>query len=68
MNEETINELKAELEALKRSNPLWGKKWFATGASFTQGDFSNSAEQNFIFEDGKYAGKKRRTVREHTSL
>ena len=59
MNEETINELKAELEALKRSNPLWGKKWFATGDSFTQGDFSNSAEQNFIFEDGKYAGKKK---------
>ena len=51
-----INELRAEIEALKRSNSLWGKKWFATGDSFTEGDFSHSAKQDFIFADGKYAG------------
>lgn len=58
MNEE-IKQLKEELEALKRANPLWGKKWFATGDSFTEGDFSHSAKEDYIFEDGKYKGKKK---------
>lgn len=63
---ETIEELNAkiaglsgEIEALKRSNPLWGKKWFATGDSFTEGDFSHSAKEDFIFESGRFAGKKK---------
>lgn len=32
--------LKEELEQLKRSNPLWGKKYYACGDSFTEGDFT----------------------------
>ncbi len=54
-----LDKLEAEVGSLRRSNPLWGKKWFATGDSFTEGDFSGSAKQDFIFESGKYAGKKK---------
>lgn len=38
MNEQ---ELLKEIEALKRSNVLWGKSLVACGDSFTEGDFTN---------------------------
>lgn len=54
-----LEQLENEVKTLKRSNVLWGKKWFATGDSFTEGDFSSSANEDYIFESGKYAGKKK---------
>lgn len=54
-----IDDLENELNRLKKSNILWGKKWFATGDSFTEGDFSNAATADHIIESGMYAGKKK---------
>lgn len=51
----------AEIEALRqqvnlaaKSNVLWGRKWFATGDSFTSG---GSAEDDKYFTDEPYMGK-----------
>lgn len=40
------------VEALKASNPLWGKKWVACGDSFTEGDFSGAADSDWKDADG----------------
>lgn len=37
--------LEASLEAVKTGNVLWGKKYFATGDSFTEGDFSGWTDE-----------------------
>ncbi len=55
---EHLESLEAEVAALRASNVLWGKKWFATGDSFTEGDFNHSAKEDYILREGKYAGKK----------
>lgn len=48
-------QLKAEIEALKRSNPLWGKKYYACGDSFTEGDFSGyTAPDGFRKEESPF--------------
>lgn len=39
-------DLESTVEALKAGNVLWGKKYFATGDSFTQGDFSGWTDEN----------------------
>lgn len=58
-----ISELEEELSALQAltdgydpsiGNVLYGKKWFATGDSFTSG---GSVEDDKYFTDGPYAGK-----------
>ena len=41
------------VEALKASNPLWGKKWVACGDSFTEGDFNGAADSDWKDADGK---------------
>lgn len=38
-------------------NALTGKKWVACGDSFTEGAYSDSPTDDYIFEDGLYAGK-----------
>ena len=40
------SDLEAEVEALQAGNVLWGKKYFATGDSFTQGDFTGWVDEN----------------------
>lgn len=49
-----IEELKEQLTLAAQSNVLWGKKWFATGDSFTSG---GSAEDDKYFTDEPYMGK-----------
>lgn len=53
---ELVDAQKEELEALRRSNVLWGKTWFATGDSFTEGDYRNAPN-----DDWKLEGNKRKT-------
>ena len=38
-------------------NVLDGKKWAVCGDSFSNGDFSNALENDYIFEDGPYKGE-----------
>lgn len=55
--EEQAGQITALTEALTKvqeSNVLWGKKWFATGDSFTSG---GSVEDDKYFTDGPYEGK-----------
>ena len=47
------------IEELERANVLWEKKWVACGDSFTEGDFTNAWESDYVFEDGLYAGQKK---------
>lgn len=42
------------VQAEAAGNILWGKKWFATGDSFTSG---GSVEEDKYFTDGSYKGK-----------
>lgn len=49
-----IEELRQQVELAAKSNVLWGKKWFATGDSFTSG---GSAEDDKYFTDEPYKGK-----------
>jgi lysophospholipase L1-like esterase len=51
---ETIEALRQQMDLAARSNVLWGKKWFATGDSFTSG---GSAEDDKYFTDEPYQGK-----------
>ena len=44
--QERCTELETAAEALKSANVLWGKKYFATGDSFTEGDFSGWTDEN----------------------
>ena len=41
---EEIAALRAEVDALKRANVLWGKKWVACGDSLTEGDYSKACQ------------------------
>ena len=55
--EEQAGQITALTEALTKvqeSNVLWGKKWFATGDSFTSG---GSVEDDKYFTDEPYQGK-----------
>ena len=54
-----INELLRQIEELKRANVLYGKKWVACGDSFTEGDFTNAFDADFLFSDGPYEGEKK---------
>lgn len=38
---------------------LWGKKYVACGDSFTAGDFTGDTTEDYIFTEGKFAGKKK---------
>lgn len=49
-----IEELRQQVMLAAQSNVLWGKKWFATGDSFTSG---GSAEDDKYFTDEPYQGK-----------
>ena len=49
-----IEELRQQVAIAAQSNVLWGKKWFATGDSFTSG---GSAEDDKYFTDEPYMGK-----------
>jgi hypothetical protein len=51
---ETIEALRQQMDLAARSNVLWGKKWFATGDSFTSG---GSAENDKYFTDEPYQGE-----------
>lgn len=51
---EQITALTEALGKVQESNVLWGKKWFATGDSFTSG---GSMEDDKYFTDGPYEGK-----------
>ena len=42
-----------------KDNPLYGKKYVACGDSFTEGDFTGSLTDDFIFTEGDYAGCKK---------
>ena len=53
---EIIEAQKKEIEALKKANVLWGKKWFATGDSYTEGDYSHAP-----YDDWRLEGNKRKT-------
>ncbi len=44
--QDRCTELETAAEALRASNVLWGKKYFATGDSFTEGDFSGWTDEN----------------------
>ncbi len=46
-----IEELRQQVMLAAQSNVLWGKKWFATGDSFTSG---GSAEDDKYFTDEPY--------------
>lgn len=41
----------------KSVNVLYGKKWAVCGDSFSNGDFKNALDTDFIIKEGKYAGK-----------
>lgn len=41
------------------NNVLYGKKWAVCGDSFSDGDFSNALDTDYIITDGKYAGEKK---------
>lgn len=49
-----IEELRQQVMLAAQSNVLWGKKWFATGDSFTSG---GSVEDDKYFTDEPYQGK-----------
>lgn len=51
---ETCAALTSLTDSLAAGNVLWGKKWFATGDSFTSG---GSVEDDKYFTDGPYKGK-----------
>lgn len=60
MEEKELEELRAlvyaqreEIEALKCANVLWGKKWFATGDSYTEGDYSHAPNDDWKLPDGR---------------
>lgn len=46
------------LGELQKQNILYGKKWFATGDSFTHGSLTDP-DENPIFQDGPYMGKRK---------
>lgn len=46
------------IKELEKSNILYGKKWFATGDSFTHGSLVDP-DENPIFQDGRYMGKRK---------
>ena len=56
LNDDCVNQVE---ELIKNQNILYGKKWVACGDSFTEGDFSNSPTNNYIFTEGKYKGQKK---------
>lgn len=39
------------------NNILYGKKWAVCGDSFSNGDFSNALDTDYIIQEGIYAGK-----------
>ena len=41
----TCRELEETVQALRESNVLWGKKYFAAGDSFTHGDFKYGKQE-----------------------
>lgn len=45
-----VGEMQAEITALQKSNPLWGKKYVACGDSFTQGDFNHWQDENGLMK------------------
>ena len=51
--ESDLADMNRMVEALKASNPLWGKKWVACGDSFTEGDFNGAADSDWKDADGK---------------
>ena len=55
-----LNELQIEnqiMPLLEKHNILYGKKWVACGDSFTEGDFTDSLTDDYIFADGLYEGE-----------
>ena len=40
-----------------KSNILYGKKWAVCGDSFSEGNFSNALDTDYIITEGKYKGK-----------
>ena len=48
-----------KISELQTADPLYGKKWAMCGDSFTAGDFSGLNASDYIFADGKYAGKRK---------
>ena len=46
------------LSEVTKGNILYGKKWFATGDSFTHGSLVDP-DENPIFQDGRYMGKRK---------
>ena len=52
-----IAALRSEVEALKRANVLWEKKWVACGDSLTEGDYSKAPYDNWRIE-GTERGRK----------
>ncbi len=50
---ELVDAQKAELDALRRSNVLWGKTWFATGDSYTEGDYRNAPNDDWKLEGNR---------------
>lgn len=55
--DKSIERILLEIESIKLSNPLWGKKYVSCGDSFTEGDFRNDATGTTKFDSGKYKGK-----------
>lgn len=53
----TIKEEKLPLKTKYNGNVLFGKKWAVCGDSFTNGDFSNALDSDYVISDGIYAGK-----------
>ena len=57
----TIKEEKLPSEVVLKTkydgNVLYGKKWAVCGDSFTNGDFSNALDSDYVISDGIYAGK-----------
>lgn len=41
------------------NNILFGKKWAVCGDSFTNGDFKNAPDTDFVLEEGPYKGQKK---------
>lgn len=45
------------LKTKYNGNVLYGKKWAVCGDSFTNGDFSNALDADYVISDGIYAGQ-----------
>ena len=59
MDTERVEKSRMNNNSQYANNVLYGKKWAVCGDSFSDGDFSNALDSDYIITDGKYAGEKK---------